>query len=177
MTPFLLALPSQSHLPQDSQDLVLGGDVPISSIQATIAKLSIRPLGGLDSPAASLPSLVEPPGLPPASLPEPYLLPEVFLLPNPTLSGSPSPQFYEQSTPLLLGAFNACENGSQGLCQSQGNQMDSELQSLPCVVNITSTAETLNTQPWLRESALSILSDPQAPLCQGPAEITGGRVG
>lgn len=70
MKAFLLALPSQNHLPQDSQDLVLGGDVPISSIQATIAKLSIRPLGGMDSPAASLPGLVEPPGLPPASLPE-----------------------------------------------------------------------------------------------------------
>ncbi|KAM7230246.1 hypothetical protein CapIbe_018963 [Capra ibex] len=45
----------KNHLPQDSQDLVLGGDVPISSIQATIAKLSIRPPGGVDSPAASLP--------------------------------------------------------------------------------------------------------------------------
>uniref|UniRef100_A0A8C2YAH3 Tyrosine-protein phosphatase non-receptor type 23 n=1 Tax=Coturnix japonica TaxID=93934 RepID=A0A8C2YAH3_COTJA len=31
---------------QDPQDLVLGGDVPISSIQATIAKLSIKPAGG-----------------------------------------------------------------------------------------------------------------------------------
>lgn len=65
----------QNHLPQDSQDLVLGGDVPISSIQATIAKLSIRPPGGLDSPAACLPGPVEPPGLPPASLPESTHLP------------------------------------------------------------------------------------------------------
>ncbi|XP_036394745.1 tyrosine-protein phosphatase non-receptor type 23 [Megalops cyprinoides] len=30
---------------QESQDIVLGGDMPISSIQATIAKLSIRPPG------------------------------------------------------------------------------------------------------------------------------------
>ncbi|KAM6143075.1 LOW QUALITY PROTEIN: tyrosine-protein phosphatase non-receptor type 23 [Phoenicopterus ruber ruber] len=30
---------------QDPQDLVLGGDMPISSIQATIAKLSIKPAG------------------------------------------------------------------------------------------------------------------------------------
>ncbi|XP_036986204.2 tyrosine-protein phosphatase non-receptor type 23 isoform X2 [Artibeus jamaicensis] len=52
----------KNHLPQDSQDLVLGGDVPISSIQATIAKLSIRPTAGLDSPAACLPCPVEPPG-------------------------------------------------------------------------------------------------------------------
>lgn len=65
----------KNHLPQDSQDLVLGGDVPISSIQATIAKLSIRPAGGLDSPAAGLPAPVEPPGLPPASLPESAQLP------------------------------------------------------------------------------------------------------
>ncbi|XP_065688474.1 tyrosine-protein phosphatase non-receptor type 23 isoform X2 [Patagioenas fasciata] len=33
------------YVPQDPQDLVLGGDVPISSIQATIAKLSIKPGG------------------------------------------------------------------------------------------------------------------------------------
>ncbi|XP_029775096.1 tyrosine-protein phosphatase non-receptor type 23 isoform X2 [Suricata suricatta] len=65
----------KNHFPQDSQDLVLGGDVPISSIQATIAKLSIRPHGGLDSPAAGLPGPVEPPGLPPASLPESAQLP------------------------------------------------------------------------------------------------------
>ncbi|XP_008154174.2 tyrosine-protein phosphatase non-receptor type 23 isoform X1 [Eptesicus fuscus] len=65
----------KNHLPQDSQDLVLGGDVPISSIQATIAKLSIRPPGGLDSPVACLSGPVEPPGLLPASLPESTQLP------------------------------------------------------------------------------------------------------
>ncbi|XP_005547015.3 tyrosine-protein phosphatase non-receptor type 23 isoform X1 [Macaca fascicularis] len=64
------SISQKNHLPQDSQDLVLGGDVPISSIQATIAKLSIRPPGGLESPVASLPGPAEPPGLPPASLPE-----------------------------------------------------------------------------------------------------------
>ncbi|XP_046509374.1 tyrosine-protein phosphatase non-receptor type 23 isoform X2 [Equus quagga] len=69
------SISQKNHLPQDSQDLVLGGDVPISSIQATIAKLSIRPPGGLDSPAASLPGPVEPPGPPPASLPESTQLP------------------------------------------------------------------------------------------------------
>ncbi|XP_072797272.1 tyrosine-protein phosphatase non-receptor type 23 isoform X2 [Vicugna pacos] len=69
------SISQKNHAPQDSQDLVLGGDVPISSIQATIAKLSIRPPGGLDSPAASLPGPVEPPGLPPASLPESTQLP------------------------------------------------------------------------------------------------------
>ncbi|XP_004835033.1 tyrosine-protein phosphatase non-receptor type 23 isoform X1 [Heterocephalus glaber] len=65
----------KSQLPQDSQDLVLGGDVPISSIQATIAKLSIRPAGGMDSPAAMQPGPTDTPGLPPASLPEPMPAP------------------------------------------------------------------------------------------------------
>uniref|UniRef100_A0A8C1W2Q8 Tyrosine-protein phosphatase non-receptor type 23 n=1 Tax=Cyprinus carpio TaxID=7962 RepID=A0A8C1W2Q8_CYPCA len=32
-----------SYLRQESQDIVLGGDMPFSSIQATVAKLSIRP--------------------------------------------------------------------------------------------------------------------------------------
>ncbi|XP_075562632.1 tyrosine-protein phosphatase non-receptor type 23 [Pelecanus crispus] len=38
------------YFPQDPQDLVLGGDVPISSIQATIAKLSIKPAGAGGEP-------------------------------------------------------------------------------------------------------------------------------
>ncbi|XP_051722470.1 tyrosine-protein phosphatase non-receptor type 23 isoform X1 [Ctenopharyngodon idella] len=40
-TPNNIALKSYSR--QESQDIVLGGDMPISSIQATVAKLSIRP--------------------------------------------------------------------------------------------------------------------------------------
>ncbi|XP_028837259.1 tyrosine-protein phosphatase non-receptor type 23 [Denticeps clupeoides] len=40
---------------QESQDLVLGGDMPISSIQATVAKLSIRPQNSTESdPNATL---------------------------------------------------------------------------------------------------------------------------
>ncbi|XP_075444247.1 tyrosine-protein phosphatase non-receptor type 23 isoform X2 [Ascaphus truei] len=39
------------HALPDPQDIVLGGDMPISSIQATIAKLSIRPCpGGTETP-------------------------------------------------------------------------------------------------------------------------------
>ncbi|XP_053324029.1 tyrosine-protein phosphatase non-receptor type 23 [Spea bombifrons] len=42
----------KTHSMQDPQDIVLGGDMPISSIQATIAKLSIRPCpGGTDPPS------------------------------------------------------------------------------------------------------------------------------
>lgn len=91
---------SQNHLPQDSQDLVLGGDVPISSIQATIAKLSIRPPGALDSQAASLAGPAEPPGLPPASLLESTQLPSSSPpppLPSP-LPEAPQPK-EEQSVP------------------------------------------------------------------------------
>uniref|UniRef100_A0A8C5NNT2 Tyrosine-protein phosphatase non-receptor type 23 n=1 Tax=Junco hyemalis TaxID=40217 RepID=A0A8C5NNT2_JUNHY len=59
-----LAKPPNSSSPklyfqQDPQDLVLGGDVPISSIQATIAKLSIKP--GAPSPPAPGPPLPEAP--------------------------------------------------------------------------------------------------------------------
>ncbi|XP_030052532.1 tyrosine-protein phosphatase non-receptor type 23 [Microcaecilia unicolor] len=45
---------------QDPQDIVLGGDMPISSIQATIAKLSIRPSTGMEtSPSVQMPFLSE----------------------------------------------------------------------------------------------------------------------
>ncbi|XP_019063020.1 tyrosine-protein phosphatase non-receptor type 23 [Fukomys damarensis] len=88
----------KSQLPPDSQDLVLGGDVPISSIQATIAKLSIRPAGGLDSPAALQPSATETPGPLPASLPEPVPAPSS---PPPLASPLPdAPQPEEQQAVL-----------------------------------------------------------------------------
>lgn len=65
--------PVQPYSRQESQqDLVLGGDMPISSIQATIAKLSIRPpsateeqgganLGDLDALAYACPAEPRPP--------------------------------------------------------------------------------------------------------------------
>lgn len=49
------------YLQQDPQDLVLGGDVPISSIQATIAKLSIKPPGGAEGGAGWGPEVVPAP--------------------------------------------------------------------------------------------------------------------
>uniref|UniRef100_M3YUA0 BRO1 domain-containing protein n=1 Tax=Mustela putorius furo TaxID=9669 RepID=M3YUA0_MUSPF len=60
----------------------------LDSIQATIAKLSIRPPGALDSPAASIPGPVEPPGLPPVSLPESTQLPPS----SPPPLSSPQPE-------------------------------------------------------------------------------------
>ncbi|KAB1264234.1 Tyrosine-protein phosphatase non-receptor type 23 [Camelus dromedarius] len=92
------SISQKNHVPQDSQDLVLGGDVPISSIQATIAKLSIRPPGGLESPAASLPGPVEPPGLPPASLPESTQLPSSS--PPPLSSPLPEAPQPEEEQPV-----------------------------------------------------------------------------
>ncbi|KAE8595341.1 hypothetical protein XENTR_v10015700 [Xenopus tropicalis] len=45
--------PLKLYTVQDPQDIVLGGDMPISSIQATIAKLSIKPCpGGTENPAS-----------------------------------------------------------------------------------------------------------------------------
>ncbi|XP_064361686.1 tyrosine-protein phosphatase non-receptor type 23 [Dromaius novaehollandiae] len=73
---------------QDPQDLVLGGDVPISSIQATIAKLSVKPPGAAEpggswtpeppeeaegplAPPDGAPDGVGPPGPEPPAGPEP----------------------------------------------------------------------------------------------------------
>ncbi|XP_004704046.1 tyrosine-protein phosphatase non-receptor type 23 isoform X1 [Echinops telfairi] len=81
----------KNHLPQDSQDLVLGGDVPISSIQATIAKLSIRPPGALEPPVASLPGPADPPGQPPLSLTEPSQLPPSSPPPPSPMPEDPQP--------------------------------------------------------------------------------------
>ncbi|XP_016058277.1 PREDICTED: tyrosine-protein phosphatase non-receptor type 23 [Miniopterus natalensis] len=92
------SISQKNHLPQDSQDLVLGGDVPISSIQATIAKLSIRPPGALDSPVACLPGPVEPPGLLPASLPESTQLPSSS--PPPLSSPLPEAPQPEEAQPV-----------------------------------------------------------------------------
>ncbi|EMP29589.1 Tyrosine-protein phosphatase non-receptor type 23 [Chelonia mydas] len=56
------------YLHQDPQDLVLGGDMPISSIQATIAKLSIKPPGGSPEPPPNW-QLPEPAAAPEAASP------------------------------------------------------------------------------------------------------------
>ncbi|XP_054027442.1 LOW QUALITY PROTEIN: tyrosine-protein phosphatase non-receptor type 23 [Dryobates pubescens] len=71
---------------QDAQDLVLGGDMPISSIQATIAKLSIRPGGaGGELEAAPLPEAGEAAALPDG-------LPEGGAAPEPAPSPPPPPE-------------------------------------------------------------------------------------
>lgn len=95
----------KTYLRQESQDIVLGGDMPISSIQATIAKLSIRPPSaseqGLDlgqdllPPALAdvlIPGDVEPSSLSP---PEPTLSEPLPL----SLSPPPSSPEKAQSPP------------------------------------------------------------------------------
>ncbi|OCT73763.1 tyrosine-protein phosphatase non-receptor type 23 [Xenopus laevis] len=53
--------PLKLYTVQDPQDIVLGGDMPISSIQATIAKLSIKPYpGGTENPSSyQLPTSID----------------------------------------------------------------------------------------------------------------------
>ncbi|KAJ8354165.1 hypothetical protein SKAU_G00217320 [Synaphobranchus kaupii] len=91
---------------QESQDIVLGGDMPISSIQATIAKLSIRPPSaseqgldlGQDLPPPALADVLIPGDVEPATLPLPEPTPSEPL----PLSLSPPPSSPEkaQSPPL-----------------------------------------------------------------------------
>lgn len=81
------ALP-QLYFQQDPQDLVLGGDVPISSIQATIAKLSIKPGGPSAEPGEGW-------GAEPAPAPDP-VEPEVpLVIPDGVVDGvgaAPGPE-------------------------------------------------------------------------------------
>uniref|UniRef100_A0A671Q483 Tyrosine-protein phosphatase non-receptor type 23 n=1 Tax=Sinocyclocheilus anshuiensis TaxID=1608454 RepID=A0A671Q483_9TELE len=53
----------KSYPRQESQDIVLGGDMPISSIQATVAKLSIRPPSPSQDPLCyeAMPGSISPP--------------------------------------------------------------------------------------------------------------------
>ncbi|XP_059364280.1 tyrosine-protein phosphatase non-receptor type 23-like [Carassius carassius] len=99
----------KSYPRQESQDIVLGGDMPFSSIQATVAKLSIRPPNvdheqdsGQDQiPSASkAPSTVEPDptemSLPPSQDPLCYeampgsISPPLFCTSSPGMTQSPS---------------------------------------------------------------------------------------
>ncbi|XP_017692312.1 PREDICTED: tyrosine-protein phosphatase non-receptor type 23 [Lepidothrix coronata] len=85
------------YFQQDPQDLVLGGDVPISSIQATIAKLSIKPGGPSTEPGGAW-------GADPTSPPDPTdpevppVLPDGVVdgvgapLPEPPAPGPPLPE-------------------------------------------------------------------------------------
>lgn len=88
------ALP-QLYFQQDPQDLVLGGDVPISSIQATIAKLSIKPGGPSTEPGEGW-------RVDPAPAPDP-VDPEVpLVIPDGVVDGvgAPAPEVPAPRPPL-----------------------------------------------------------------------------
>lgn len=70
---------------ESQQDLVLGGDMPISSIQATIAKLSIRP------PSTTDPAMEAPFGLEEQILPDLDSLGDVQALQYPVPPTDPQP--------------------------------------------------------------------------------------
>ncbi|XP_067400604.1 tyrosine-protein phosphatase non-receptor type 23 isoform X2 [Emydura macquarii macquarii] len=89
-------LQEKLYLHQDPQDLVLGADMPISSIQATLAKLSVKPSAGAGleppqhcPPPEPAPQAASPGGLPaaPSSVAQPSLTEPVC----PTPSGPPPP--------------------------------------------------------------------------------------
>ncbi|XP_039174797.1 tyrosine-protein phosphatase non-receptor type 23 isoform X2 [Crotalus tigris] len=131
------------YLQQDPQDLVLGGDVPISSIQATIAKLSIRPLPGAAEappngrgfePASSVPPADA--ALPPAlSSAAPRIFPEPSCLES-------APAFSPPATPaptlLETAAVPAVER--RGSAEEETSEEKTEgLPSLPRVEPSAST--------------------------------------
>uniref|UniRef100_A0A3B3UAI8 Tyrosine-protein phosphatase non-receptor type 23 n=1 Tax=Poecilia latipinna TaxID=48699 RepID=A0A3B3UAI8_9TELE len=99
----------------NSQDIVLGGDMPISSIQATIAKLSIRP-----PPLTSPPHSPPPPngidGLSPSTPPAPNHQPLPESAPStspPPASSAPAPSSLELLAYLTPEAFSL-EGGGRG---------------------------------------------------------------
>ncbi|XP_052474060.1 tyrosine-protein phosphatase non-receptor type 23 isoform X1 [Carassius gibelio] len=95
----------KSYPRQESQDIVLGGDMPFSSIQATVAKLSIRP-PSVDHEQDQIPSVSEAPStvepdptelsLPPSQDPLCYeampgsISPPLFCTSSPGMTQSPS---------------------------------------------------------------------------------------
>ncbi|XP_015471708.1 tyrosine-protein phosphatase non-receptor type 23 [Parus major] len=88
------------YFQQDPQDLVLGGDVPISSIQATIAKLSIKAGGPSAEPGEGW-------GVDPAPAPDPAD-PEVpLVIPDGVVDGVDTPEPPAPRPPLPEAAGDA----------------------------------------------------------------------
>nr|XP_020655827.1 tyrosine-protein phosphatase non-receptor type 23 [Pogona vitticeps] len=114
----------KAYVPQDPQDLVLGGDVPISSIQATIAKLSIRPPVGGGEPATNGQQPPEPPlgtatghaSVFPASVAQPAL-PDHAEPPPPI---SPPPPATEATGPSAAENSHPVEEGEEGKAVAEG---------------------------------------------------------
>uniref|UniRef100_A0A667Z4G3 Tyrosine-protein phosphatase non-receptor type 23 n=1 Tax=Myripristis murdjan TaxID=586833 RepID=A0A667Z4G3_9TELE len=98
----------------NSQDIVLGGDMPISSIQATIAKLSIRPPSATDPAMDAGAPYAAPPCLPPEANHHPEAAPSVSPPPPAVApSSAPAPSSLELLASLTPEAFSM-EGGGKG---------------------------------------------------------------
>uniref|UniRef100_A0A8C8FCM4 Tyrosine-protein phosphatase non-receptor type 23 n=1 Tax=Oncorhynchus tshawytscha TaxID=74940 RepID=A0A8C8FCM4_ONCTS len=104
--------------PESQQDIVLGGDMTISSIQATIAKLSIRPPSATDpamdplEPAPATARDPSPSKTQPSSLTNNHAVPEVT--PDPAPPSGPAPNSLELLASLTPEAFSMEGGGCKG---------------------------------------------------------------
>ncbi|XP_053116224.1 tyrosine-protein phosphatase non-receptor type 23 isoform X2 [Hemicordylus capensis] len=125
------------YVHQDPQDLVLGGDMPISSIQATIAKLSIRPaVGGAESsangqqlefPALSTTANAHMFQAPPANLPQPAFADHGC----PTSEEAPQPLSPPAATPVPEAAVASVAESSNHVEEEEVEEEGQRLQPLP----------------------------------------------
>ncbi|XP_070585197.1 tyrosine-protein phosphatase non-receptor type 23 [Erythrolamprus reginae] len=141
------------YLPQDPQDLVLGGDVPISSIQATIAKLSIRPLPGGPEPPPNGRGLEVAPPVPPldaALLPAPApAAPQTF----PDLGCVESaPGFSPLLTPAPALPETAAASTVETSSSTEEERSEEKVESLPRTEPVLST----RTLPTTSSSSSSL---------------------
>ncbi|XP_041045642.1 tyrosine-protein phosphatase non-receptor type 23 isoform X1 [Carcharodon carcharias] len=185
ITSFSSKAPSSSsqkvYTRQESQDLVLGGDLPISSIQATIAKLSIKTSAGTigDGKLNSLPSVDPSFALwsdsQTATLPLPIdnLLQQDLMVE--VTSAATEPTTPSQMTPSNRPLAAEINNMSSEICDSTqeedkmkvslGNHpatsqpattnhimgIDSKTTSLDLLASLTAEAFTLDTNPRNRQ--------------------------
>ncbi|XP_032876320.1 LOW QUALITY PROTEIN: tyrosine-protein phosphatase non-receptor type 23-like [Amblyraja radiata] len=146
----------KSYSRQEPQDLVLGGDLPISSIQATIAKLSIRACAGGagEGRAGPLPPLEPGPDPPPILQQDPPIkapraVEEPPSPPPPTLpaettldTGQPSQAPDTSGTTHTPSAANHTHTETEA---------ESKAASLDLLASLTAEAFTLDTNPRNRQ--------------------------
>ncbi|CAI5789282.1 tyrosinenon-receptorprotein phosphatase non-receptor type 23 [Podarcis lilfordi] len=141
------------YIHQDPQDLVLGADMPISSIQATIAKLSIRPpLGGAEPSSANgqqpepLPLAVPaPPAGPPQTAFADLGCPVTSTEPAPTLSppATPAPAAPEAAGCCAAENSNHLEEESQEESEVPPAPPGAEPSAAPAAAPSSSSLELL----------------------------------
>ncbi|XP_042330691.1 tyrosine-protein phosphatase non-receptor type 23 [Sceloporus undulatus] len=133
------------YVHQDPQDLVLGGDMPISSIQATIAKLSIRPPSGGAEPPTNGQQLLEPPPLTATAsvsvVPAPPAPPPQLAVPDHQVPGATEPPPPLSPPAEAVGGPSPAENSNhvEEEKEGEGDEKDQQL-ALPGPEPPTSTA-------------------------------------